>query len=300
MKKKIWIMGCGGMLGEAFYNTLREVYDVYAYDIDLNTEWLRYGDIIDFQQCKVEVEKVRPNVIINLAALTSLEYCEEHPSLSYKTNTFGVENLLHLAKIHDIPFIHISTAGVYNGSRGKYHEYDIPNPICVYGKSKHDGEKIALAYSKAYVFRAGWMMGGGIKDKKFIKLIADQIKSGSKTIYAVTDKQGTPTYTYNFVKTVMKCLEDGAPYGLYNTVCSGDCSRYDVAKYLCSLIDSTIEVVPVTSEYFAKTYFANRPPDESLITFKLDALKLNYMGDWKTALTDYVNKTIKQYIASSN
>jgi len=292
-KQTIWIMGCGGMLGKAFYNLLKDDYNVIAHDIDVNEDWLTYGDIRDYNFCKTQAAKIMPDIIINLAALTSLEQCEKEPDNAYKTNTLGVEILTNIAQKHYVPFVHISTAGVYDGKSKDYIEYDLPNPISVYGKSKYEAEKIALKYKQAYVFRAGWMMGGKDKDKKFVKLIADQINSGSKTIYAVNDKFGTPTYTADFAKTVMGVVSSNAPNGLYHAVCKGTCSRFDVAKEICNFVDTTIKVVPVASDYFSKQYFANRPPDEGLRTFKLDALGLNCMRDWKDSLKDYLTLMYK-------
>lgn len=287
-KKNLWILGCGGMLGKAFYSLYKDRYNIYAYDIDVNEDWLRYGDIRDYNFCKSEAAKVMPELIINLAALTSLEQCENDPDNAYKTNTLGVEILTDIAQKYHIPLLHISTAGVFDGQSKEYTEYDTPNPISVYGKSKFEAEKIALKYKHSYVFRAGWMMGGGNKDKKFVKLITDQINKGSKIIYAVNDKFGTPTYTEDFAKTAMNIVQNLAPSGLYHAVCKGFCNRYDVAKEICNYVDKEIEVVPVTSDYFAKEYFANRPPDEGLRTLKLDTLGLNLMRDWKSSLHDYL------------
>lgn len=291
-KKVLWIMGCGGMLGKAFYEELKSDYEIKAYDIDVNEDWLQYGDIRDFSSCKKEVQKVMPYMIINLAALTSLEQCENDPNNAFLTNTLGAENLVTIAQRFHIPFIHISTAGVYDGQGKEYTEYDPPNPISVYGKSKFEAEKIVLKYNQSYVFRAGWMMGGKDKDKKFVKLITDQINSGAKTIYAVNDKYGTPTYTRDFVKTVFNVINNYAPNGLYHCVCKGVCSRYDVAVKICQTVYPDIKVESVSSDYFAKDYFANRPPDEGLKTFKLDALGLNLMRDWQESLVDYLTKEI--------
>jgi dTDP-4-dehydrorhamnose reductase len=283
-------MGCGGMLGKAFFEELKSEYDIVAYDIDVNEDWLQYGDIRDFSFCKKEVQKVMPNMIINLAALTSLEQCERDPDNAFKTNTLGAENLVTLAQRYHIPIIHISTAGVYDGLGKEYTEYDTPNPISMYGKSKYEAEKIVLKYNQSYIFRAGWMMGGKNKDKKFVKLITDQINRGEKTIYAVNDKYGTPTYTKDFVKTALKTVDSFAPNGLYHCVCKGFCNRYEVAAKICQTVDPNIEVVPVSSDYFAKDYFANRPPDEGLRTFKLDALGLNLMKDWQVSLEEYLKE----------
>lgn len=81
--------------------------------------------------------------------------------------------------------VYISTAGIFDGKKEFYDDFDIPNPINVYGKSKYHGEVITPKLAeKHFVFRAGWMMGGGPrKDKKFINKIFKQLQSGKKELF---------------------------------------------------------------------------------------------------------------------
>lgn len=290
MKYKIWVIGCGGMLGKAFYNTFVNTCNVYAYDISPNDGWLKNGNVSDYSFCKKSIESHNPDIIVNLAAETDLEFCEKNSDIAYQTNALGPEILTHIASKLNKPLIQVSTAGIYDGKQPTYTEYDIPNPLSIYGKSKYEGEKAVLRYANSYVFRAGWMMGGGTKDKKFISKILKQIDAGQKEIFAVNDKFGTPTYTNDFARNMLTLVRDGLLPGLYNLVCGGECSRYDVAKYLCDKIDSNINVREVDSNYFSKDYFATRPWSEALINFKLNMLGLNKMRDWKDCLDDYLKE----------
>jgi len=99
------------------------------------------------------------------------------------------------------------------------------------------------------------MMGGGKKDKKFVKKIYDQLKKRPKKIYVVNDKDGTPTYTYDFAKNARSVI-DSELYGLYNMVCGGVTSRLEIANEIIKHygLQETVELVPVTSEYFKKDY----------------------------------------------
>jgi dTDP-4-dehydrorhamnose reductase len=104
----------------------------------------------------------------------------------------------------------------------------------------------------------------------------------------VDDKLGTPTYTVNFAESMFKVIETGL-FGLYNMVCRGSCSRYDVAVEFLKLLelDDRIEVEVVDSDYFKKEYFAPRPYSEKLVNLKLDSRGINYMLDWKECLKAY-------------
>jgi len=296
-KTKVMILGCGGMLGEAVYNRFNNVCRVLATDIDLNEPWLSYLDVRQWSQLQKTSLKFKPNLLINLAALTSLEYCENNPDDAYLTNGFGQENVCLLAKKINIPVVFISTAGIFDGQKEFYNDFDTPNPLSIYGKSKHYGEFITRQMcDKFFVFRAGWMMGGGVKkDKKFINKIFRQIKNGNKKLYVVNDKLGTPTYTVDFANSMFKLIESDF-FGLYNMVCPGSASRYEVAVEFikCLGLEKKIKIEIVDSDFFKKEYFAPRPHFEKLVNLKLITMNMMFMRDWKDCLAEYSKVFLKE------
>ena len=287
---KIYIAGCGGMLGEAVYQLFSSLCKVKATDIDLNETWLSYADVRDFNQMSTSIKEFNPDIIINLAALTDLELCERETENTWLTNALGAENLGLIASQLDVPHVYISTAGIFDGKQDVYNDFDEPDPISYYAKAKYYGECFVRQYvRKHYVVRAGWMMGGGIKkDKKFINKIYKQIIGGQKILNVVDDKLGTPTYTVDFAKGLYKLLESDL-FGLYNQVCGGSCSRYDVALEFIRLLGlkNEIHINKVPSDFFKEEYFAQRPASEKLVNMKLTRRGLNIMRDWKTCLHDY-------------
>ena len=289
---KILITGCGGMLGEAVYNQFKHRCKVYATDINLNEPWLGRLDVaskIEVDRCLKEIE---PDYILHLAALTDMEYCELHPEEAYAVNTTGVENFASYARKKNIPFVYISTAGIFDGAKDEYYEHDIPNPQSVYGKSKYAGELIARSVNKSVVVRAGWMMGGGPrKDKKFINKIIKQVRTGAAEIPVVDDKLGSPCYTYDLAK-LLEYLLDREQYGLYHGACEGGGSRYDVAVKLVSLLghEKKIALRKVDSSYFKETYFAPRPVSEKLGNLKLKEMGVRITRDWQECLGEYIAK----------
>ena len=287
--KKILIVGCGGMLGQAVYNTLHPTNTVLATDIDLNETWLQYLDIRDLDAVINIATTFQPELIINLAALTDLEYCEKNETNAYLTNGLGQENICLVANKLDIPTVYISTAGIFDGNQEYYHDFDTPNPLSVYGKSKYYGEVHTLkTTTKHFIFRAGWMMGGLHKDKKFISKIYKQLQQGKKELFVVDDKLGTPTYTWDFARSIAQIVAS-EKYGLYNMVCEGSCSRFDVAtEFIKNLnLSDKVKITIVPSDYFKKDYFAPRPSSEKLINLKLMTRNLLFMRDWKVCLKEY-------------
>ncbi len=297
--KKIYIAGCGGMLGEAFYRQFKDEYELKCTDKDVNEEWLSFLDFRDFNAYKKDVFKFNPDYLFHLGAYTDLEFCENNPDDTYNTNTLSVENAVFISNELDIPLLYISTAGIYDGKKEFYDDWDLPNPLGVYARSKYMAEVFVQQNAKRYLIcRAGWMMGAGPKkDKKFIQKIMKQIKEGKKELFIVNDKDGTPTYTHDFAKNV-KLLLEKEYWGLYNMVCGGQTSRLEVARELIKIIgyESKVKITEVDSDYFKDIYYAERPPSERLVNKKLILRNLNIMRDWRVALEEYIKDYYQDYL----
>ena len=297
--KKIFIAGCGGMLGEAFYKQFKDDYMLKCTDIDVNEDWINYLDFRDYEAYRKDVTDFKPDWLFHMGAYTDLEYCELHEQDTYKTNTESANHAVQIANELSIPMLYISTAGIFDGKKDIYDESDIPNPIGHYAKSKYFGEKYVIENAKSYLIcRAGWMMGGGPKkDKKFIQKIMKQIKDGKNELHIVNDKLGTPTYTHDFAANVKLLIEKGQR-GLFNMVCGGLTGRFEVATELVRILGLKDEkkILEVDSNYFAKEYFADRPDCERLINKRLDDLGLNIMRDWRGGLKEYIRNYYCTYL----
>lgn len=297
MKKKIYMAGAGGMLGEGFYQKFKDDYILKCTDKDVNDDWLSFMDFREFEKYKEDVKEFNPDYLFHLGAYTGLEYCEQNIDDTYLTNTIAVENAVLIANELNIPLLYISTAGIFDGKKDTYDEWDIPNPLGHYARSKYMGERFVVENCNRFlVCRAGWMMGGGPKkDKKFIQKLMQQIKGGSKELMVVDDKLGTPTYTHDFAANV-KVLIEKEYWGLYNMVCGGITGRFEVAEELVKMIGKEIKVTPVDSDYFKTEYFAQRPPSERLLDKKLDLRGVNIMRDWKVCLKEYLENYYAEYL----
>jgi len=288
---RAFIAGCGGMLGEALHKILVKNHELLCTDIDVNADWLQYGDFRDFDAYARLAEAFRPDILLHVGAYTDLEYCERNPEDTYRTNTLSVEHAATIANAHSIPLVYISTAGIFDGNKPLYDDWDAPNPLGIYARSKHLGEIVVQSrVARHFIFRAGWMMGGGPKkDKKFINKLVKQLEKGVDKLYVVDDKLGTPTYTVDFART-LQTVVGTQYYGLYNMVCGGETGRLEVAQELVRLLklENKVEIVPVSSDHFAKDYFAPRPPCERLVNYRLKLRNLDQMRDWRVGLKDYL------------
>lgn len=302
MTRRIYMAGCGGMLGEAFQKTFTADSILKCTDIDTNEPWLTYLDFRDLDAYRKDVSEFQPDYLFHLGAYTDLEFCELHPDDAYLTNTIAVENAVFIANELRIPLLYISTAGIFDGKQDVYDDWDQPNPLGHYARSKYAGEVFVREHvTRHLICRAGWMMGGGPKkDKKFVQKLMRQLKAGKETIHVVNDKLGTPTYTHDFANNVELLLRKEY-WGLYNMVCDGVTSRLEVAREIVGLLglDDTVKIVEVTSDYFKEEYFAERPPSERLINRRLNLRKLNTMRHWKIGLREYLHTYYAKYLEAN-
>ena len=299
MSGKIYIAGCGGMLGEAFHGVFGAANELLCTDIDLNAPWLSPLDFRDLSAYRRSVTSFRPELLFHLGAHTDLEYCERHVEDAYATNTLAVENATLIANELDIPLLYISTAGIFDGACDTYDDWAAANPLGHYARSKYHGERYVVEHARrSLVCRAGWMMGGGPrKDKKFVQKVMQQLRDGRRELFVVNDKNGTPTYTVDFARNVQALL-DRELWGLYNMVCGGLTDRAEVAREMLLLLglQDRVKVTEVGSAHFAQQYFAARPASERLINRKLDLRGLNLMRDWRLALREYMALAYDGYL----
>jgi dTDP-4-dehydrorhamnose reductase len=249
---------------------------------------LRELDIRDPRAVSAAVTELKPDLVLHLAAATDVDACERDHDHAFATNAIGTQNVALACRDAGCELVYISTAGVFWGDKPEpYTEYDEPGPANAYGHSKLAGERYVTAMlDRFYIVRAGWMVGGGGLDKKFVGKIAEQIRAGRTELKAVDDKFGSPTYAPDMLRLIKRLLGTGY-HGLYHGVNRGTCTRYDVALELRSILerpDVTIE--PVSSAFFPLP--APRARSEAMRNYKLELLGLDESRPWQDALREYV------------
>lgn len=281
------VTGAGGMLGNALVPLLiKSGYDVISTDVLGSGPETQHLDARDYEQVKSCINKANPGIIFHLAAETNVDKCEIDPEHAFKTNVLGTKNIALVCKEKSIIMVYISTCGVFDGKKETaYDEFDVPNPISIYAKSKFEGEKVVRELLDNYfIFRAGWMMGGGKKDKKFVAKIIELSKT-QKTLTVVNDKKGNPTFTKDFSEAMIKVINTGK-YGLYHITNQGAATRFDIAVKILEYIgNDDVTVKPISSDHFPLP--APRPDSEAALNRKLEMLNIR-MRPWQEALREYL------------
>lgn len=274
---KVLITGANGQLG-------REIQKQFVgKDVELILTDVKELDITDVIAVNKFINENKPNIIINCAAHTQVDKCEEQLDLAYKINAIGPKNLAAAAFNIGAEIVQVSTDYVFDGE-GTAHltEFDKTNPQTVYGRTKLDGEEFVKTLNpKHYIVRTAWLYGDG---NNFVKTMINLSKT-NKELKVVSDQIGTPTSTVDLAKVIIKLLEE-KNYGLFHCTCKGVCSWYDFAKEIFKLQNIDIKVIPCTTDEFPRP--AKRPKYSVLRNYMLEITTGDITREWQESLKEYL------------
>jgi dTDP-4-dehydrorhamnose reductase len=275
---KILTTGSHGLLGTNILPVLERSFTVIPYDIE---EW----DITDRDAGERTIRDIRPDVILNLAAYTNVDECEDCLSLADRVNAEAPGIIAKLCSDHNIKFVHISTDYVFDGEKETpYREDDETNPTSVYGLSKLSGEKKVLANCPdATIIRTQWLYGhGGIN---FITKIT-KIAREQGVAEVVNDQRGCPTYAKDIADPILLLIEKNRS-GIYHVANAGSCTWFDFAREIFSCLHIDVVLKPITSEQLNRK--ANRPRNSVFDCSRLFRDTGHRMRTWQDALHDYLS-----------
>lgn len=301
---KILITGATGKVGEEVTNVLsREILDAELVLLSENIsnilprrrQKVMQAFYTDVKWLKNTIFDEKPNVIINCAAMTDVDECEENHKLAMDLNAILPETLARAAKTIDAHLISISTDYIFDGKSGPYDEYATPNPLSFYGKSKLGGENaIKIEHpNKHTIIRTNVVYGNSSYGKTdFIHWLMANLEKGKK-LNIIDGQWCNPTHTEDIAWAILKMIENNI-YGTYNVSGSGYYNRFDIANLVCEVFEfdkKLINQIP-ESELVQK---APRPSKGGLINLKAQAeLGLNFL-DMKNGLITLKFKNVKSY-----
>jgi len=274
---RVLITGSSGQLGKAvvevFFKSGVDVYPIPHSRLDITNR----------QRVEEIIRAYLPEIIINCSAFTDVDLCEKERDRAYMVNALGPKNLAILSERYNIHIIHISTDYVFDGEKDSpYNEFDIPNPINIYGKSKLEGEYFVERFSKRYtIVRTSWLYGDG---NNFVRKIVERAKK-ENIVRVVDDQFGSPTYTYDVARALLS-IAKGDFYGLYHCANRGVVSRFEEARFIVETLGLNAEVIPVKSKDFPT--LAKRPRYTPLENYLLELEGIFYMRDWRSAMEEFL------------
>jgi len=222
-KLQIVILGAGGRLGAAL---ARE----YGAEHEVSSFTHAQLDLTDLDNLRAVLEPLRFDVLINAAALTNVDYCEDHRDEAMRLNGEAPRVLAEICCKTRRRFIHVSTDYVFDGAkRTPYTEEDPAEPISLYGESKRAGEIGVLeANPDALVIRVSWVFG---PDRpSFVDAILKKART-DENVAAVADKFSTPTYTPDIAAMLRAFFGEGSGSGIFHIANRGECTWQEYAQW---------------------------------------------------------------------
>jgi dTDP-4-dehydrorhamnose reductase len=266
-----------GLLGAEVIRTLGKDLEVVGTYNSKPKEGAVRLDITDRDSVFDAVEKIMPVAIIHTAALTDVDYCEDHREEAMAINALGTKNVADAARKFGAKMVYVSTDFVFDGAGSMYREDDPVNPISYYAYSKLLGEYYVLGLDNYIIARTSVVYGNARRN--FVTWVRDSLRSGS-TIKVVNDQFNTPTLSIDCAEAIRELVKNCA-WGIYHTAGSERVSRYEFATKIAGfygLDESLIE--PITSDVLKQK--AKRPMDSSLDTTKVE--KFHKMLDVRKGL----------------
>ena len=279
---KIIVTGCNGQLGRAINHELKGKHDIEFVNTDVAEL-----DITNIDKVMELAREVKPYAIINCAAHTGVDACEDEWDKAYRINAIGPRNLSIAASETGAKMVHISTDYIFDGKADKpYIEFDRPNPQGAYGTTKLAGEKMVKDFADRYfILRTAWLYGEG---KNFVKTMLRLSESNDK-VRVVGDQVGSPTSAKELAAAIAHLLFTENS-GLFHATCAGSCSWAQFAEEIFRLAGKDTRVEAITTEEFG----AKAPrPAYSILENYMFKLTTDYMfADWHDALTVYMKEFV--------
>jgi dTDP-4-dehydrorhamnose reductase len=282
--ERLLITGANGMLGSHLVENLkREGFGESVFPF--SKEEL---DITDGDSLKKVLYEIKPDVVVNCAAFTDVDACEDEYKKAFKVNGLGPRLLARFSNELNFKLVHISTDYIFDGKKKEpYKEDDIPNPVNLYGRSKLEGEK-GVQNSKNYlIIRTAWLFGKG--KNNFVSFIFEKLKTSGE-IRVIKGQTGSPTYADDLSRAIIELIKRGVN-GIINVVNDGFCSRYELARKVMSLMKTDAVIYEIPQEEMRRP--ARRPLFTPLSLDKLKSLGIN-MRRWELAVESYVEELKKE------
>jgi len=266
---KLLLVGSTGLVGSKIA-PLAHAYEFETYNTH-NTSPSPHPnstklDITDLEATKALVAKIRPYAIINVAALTNVDYCETHREEAERVNVHGPENLAEAAQQNSSRLVQVSTDSVFDGTRGHYTEVDPPNPINYYSKTKLESETVVSQISSYAIarpsvvygwhFRVGGTPSGSTKSMNFAMFVLDKL-GRKEPVRAIKDQYNSPTFADNLAHALLR-LARLTENGIFHTAGRSCLNRYEFALDLARIFGYSSDLLrAVPSSEFEQV--AHRP-----------------------------------------
>ena len=290
---KVLITGALGQLGTDLLKRFEteHQHEVVAIDRD-------ELDITDRSATLALFGEVQPQIVIHCAAYTAVDNCESNVDLAFAVNAFGSRNIAEASHREGAHLVAVSTDYVFDGKLGRpIHEWDVPNPVSVYGKTKLAGEmEIRDICPTAAIARTAWVCGP--HGANMLKTVMRLLSESDQTLSFVDDQWGIPTFTDDLAEALYKLAVSRAPgtFHLTNTGPDEGETATTWYRFVCEIAEQggfgSGRVVAISTSDLNPPRPAPRPPYSVLAPKSWRNAGFTDLPDWRLSL----GRNIKRYL----
>lgn len=276
----IAVIGATGQLGTAFMGRLGE---------RATPTTRKELDLADPASIHAWVRTTRPSLIINCAAYTAVDEAETNEARAKAINTDAVESLAHESERYGSRFVTFSTDYVFDGAKATgYVESDATNPLSVYGRTKRDGEKLALTRNpNSLIIRTSWMLSD--THPNFASTMLKLMRQGP--VRVVDDQRGRPTFVGDLAQSTLECVEAGVT-GILHLANQGEATWYGLAQQIASFAGLQPDrVESCSTEDFPRP--AIRPANSVLDSERIAQLEISPLPPYSESLRLVVDRLMQ-------
>ena len=255
--KKILITGANGMVGQKLCKLINSSSDLNILATSKSENKLSFLEISDFELLDITnttsvsyfINNYKPDIVVNCAALSQIDYCEKNKEEAWSVNVEGVRNLIENCNKNNTHLIHISTDFVFDGFLGMYAENSLCNPVNYYGRTKLEAEKLVMQDCKKWtIVRTVLVYGLPLHKSRsnILTWVVSSLQQG-KEIKVVNDQFRTPTYDEDLARGIVAVIQNDKE-GLYHISGASYLSVFDFTKEIAiamNLQDNLIQ--PISS-----------------------------------------------------
>ena len=294
---KFLVTGASGLIGRKVIHDLsqtgEEVYSTY-HETKPEVGIPIQMDLNCLDKITNTIEKLNPDSIIHLAALTNVDLCEKEKDLAMKINAKATEVLSKQAAKQKAFFVYVSTDYVFDGEKGMKKETDPPIPLNFYGKSKLEGEKSVMNLASSWcIARTSTPYGIHPKKKSFPLWVAEQLQDKNE-IKVIVDQFTSPTYVPNLSGMLIEIAKRQI-VGIIHLAGATRISRYEISELVAEKLNFDKKLLkPVTIKEMK--WPAKRPQDSSLDVSKAFSILNEKPLNIDQGLKNFVGEIKHQFI----
>jgi dTDP-4-dehydrorhamnose reductase len=286
---RVLVTGAGGQLGQDVVAALEAAgghHQVTGPD---------HGglDVSDRDAVLQAIDGVGPDAVIHCAAWTAVDACEGDPDRAFAVNALGSRHVAEGARLTGAHLVYVSTDYIFDGRQpAPYVEWDSPNPLSVYGRSKLGGEReVQSLVPGATIVRTSWVCGA--RGANMVKTIL-RLSAQPGELAFVDDQHGCPTFTEDLAAMIVRLSAARLP-GLFHVTNQGPTTWYDFARDVVKAAGRDPSMVrPITTAELQPPRPAPRPANSVLDNAALRLQGIGLLADYHEPLERLVDQLQSQ------